>query len=107
MTQLLYGLMALVVVMLFTIFITSAGLTGEQEMYLTEARTRMLGVARETVERLTTLELPFDYATDPDRGASGQTFPYVNSAAQLTAGDSLFRWMQPRKRRGAQYMPRH
>ena len=84
MTQLIYAVSALALVMLLTVGIQRAGLHAEREIYLTEARTRMLAAARETVERITRLDMPFDYATDPDRGAAGKTFPYVSSPGELT-----------------------
>jgi len=88
MTQLIYAVSALGVIMLFSVGIQRVGLTGEQEMYITEARTRMLGVARETVEQISRLDMPFDAATDPDQAAQGQ-FPYVDDPAKLTSVSSF------------------
>lgn len=88
MTQLVYALGAIAVLMLFTTSIQRSGLAGEHEMYLTEARTRMLGVARETVDRITRMELPFDDETNPDGGADG-AYPYVTNPANLTSTASF------------------
>lgn len=88
MTQLVYALGAIAVLMLFTTSIQRSGLAGEHEMYLTETRTRMLGVARETVDRITRMELPFDDETNPDGGADG-VYPYVTDPVYLTATSSF------------------
>jgi hypothetical protein len=89
MAQLLYAVSALAIVMIFSLGMQRAGITGQQEMMITEARTRMLGVARETVERVSRMDMPFDAATDLTRGASEKVFPYVTSAGELTAPGSF------------------
>jgi len=89
MAQILYAVSALAVVMIFSFGMQRAGLTAQQEMYITEARARMLGVARETVERISRMDMPFDEAIDPDRGASGKVYPYISSPVELTSDSSF------------------
>ncbi|MFV1980691.1 MAG: hypothetical protein ACC655_06015 [Rhodothermia bacterium] len=89
MTQLIYAIAALAAVTLFSVSMRHSGVTSEQEMYITEARTRMIGVARETVEQISRMELPFDQQTDADRVNSYQVFPYVSTAGELTPSVSF------------------
>lgn len=89
MSDFIYAIAAVVAVMLFSISLRQTGLSSEQEMYVTEARSRMLGVARETVERVSRMDLPFDANTDPDRIDASLVFPYIGSASQLTSPNAF------------------
>ena len=85
MSQLIYALGALTVLLVFNVSIQRTALQGEREMYTDEARARLMMFARETADRITRLELPFDEQIDPDRIASGSLYPYVATPTGLTA----------------------
>jgi hypothetical protein len=85
MAQMIYAIAALAAVTLFSVSLRHSGVNTEQEMFITEARTRMIGIARESVEEISRMELPFDEKTDADRLSQYVVFPYVSSAAELTA----------------------
>lgn len=89
MNQVIYAVAALTVVMLFSMSTQRGRVTGTQEMYVTEARTRMMGVARETVERIARTEMAFDEATDSEKVAEGAVYPYVAGPGELTPGNSF------------------
>lgn len=84
MTQLIYAIAALAAVMLFSVSMRHSGVASDQDMYVTEARSRMIGIARESVEQISRMELPFDEMTDADRVNSYVVFPYVSIATELT-----------------------
>lgn len=89
MSQLIYAIAALAAVTLFSVSMRHTGVSTEQEMYLTEARSRMLGVARESVEKISRMEVPFDANTNPDNLSEYIVFPYVDSPSELTPSSAF------------------
>ena len=89
MSQLIYSVAALAAVTLFTVSLHRAGISVEQEVYIIEARSRLLGVARETGEQISRMDLPFDSNTDPDLLGESAQFPYVSSPSELTPEGSF------------------
>ena len=84
MAQMIYAVAAMVAVTIFAISTRHSGVQSENEIYIAEARSRMLGVAREAVERVTRQEIPFDAVVNPDNVGPYDVFPYVDSPTELT-----------------------
>jgi hypothetical protein len=89
MSQMIYAIAALAAVTLFSVSVRSSGVSAEQQMYITETRSRMLGVAQEAIERITRMEVAFDEKTNPDTLSQYEVFPYVDSPAELTPAASF------------------
>jgi hypothetical protein len=88
-SQFIYAIAALAAVILFAVNTRHAGVSVEQDTYLTEAHTRMLGVAKQSLEQISRMELPFDAMTNADLRNQYEVFPYVDSPAELTSAGAF------------------
>lgn len=84
MSQLIYGVSALGIVVVFAVSMQRSTHTSEQAVYTNEVLTQLVTIGRDIVDDIAGKDLPFDRWVDPDRLPSSATYPYVHRAEDLT-----------------------
>lgn len=89
MTQLIYSISALGIVVVVAVSMQRSSGATEQVVYTNEVLTQLVSVGRDVVDDIARRDLPFDAKVDPDRLPSVAVRPYVHSASELTPADEF------------------
>lgn len=84
MTQLIYAVSALGIVVIVAVSMQRSSGSNEQDVYTNEVLTHLVTIGRDIVDDIAKQNLPFDKAVDPDRLPSSATYPYIHSSDELT-----------------------